>query len=192
MPTLYLVRHGETFDNVAHIMQGQRQGELTDIGISQVEKLATSLAGVHFDAIVSSDLKRASDTAQILARHFDLPVQETQLLRERDWGDFTGHYIPDLKGLPMRDNVEDMETLLQRATDFLDWIYFNMRDKTILAVGHGIINKAIQAVFYNKQTREIPKMQNAEYRVLKFESRLVLPGWGTTKRTFTHIYIMPQ
>lgn len=188
MITLYLVRHGETYDNVAHIMQGQSQGELTDLGIYQIEELATSLSDVHFDAIVSSDLKRASDSAQILARHFALHVQETQLLRERDWGDFTGHYIPDLKGLPMPENVEDMDTLLQRATDFLDWIYFNMQDMTILAVGHGIINKAIQAVFYNKQTREIPKMQNAEYRVLSFESRLVIPGWGTTKRTFTHLY----
>lgn len=188
MTTLYLVRHGETFDNVAHIMQGQRQGELTDIGISQIEELATSLSDVHFDAIVSSDLKRAFDSAQILARRFVLPVQTTQLLRERDWGDFTGRHIPELKGLPMPENVEKMEALLQRATDFLDWIYFNMRDKTILAVGHGIINKAIQAVFYNKLTREIPKMKNAEYRVLKFESRIVLPGWGTTKRIFTHIY----
>lgn len=188
MTTLYLVRHGETFDNVALIMQGQRQGELTDIGISQIEKLAKSLLDIHFDTVVSSDLKRAFDSAMILASHFDLPIQETQLLRERDWGDFTGRYIPDLKGLPMPENVEDMESLLQRATDFLDWIYFNMRDKTILVVGHGIINKAIQAVFYNKQTREIPKMQNAECRVLKFDSRLVIPGWGTTKRTFTHIY----
>ena len=188
MTTLYLVRHGETFDNVAHIMQGQRQGELTDIGISQIEELATSLSDVHFDAIVSSDLKRAFNSAQILAERFVLPIQTTQLLRERDWGDFTGRYIPELKGLSMPENVEKMDDLLQRATDFLDWIYFNMRDKTILVVGHGIINKAIQAVFYNKLTREIPKMKNAEYRVLKFESRIVFPSWGTTKRTFTHIY----
>ena len=188
MTTLYLVRHGETKDNVAKIMQGQLHGELTSVGILQIEKLAETLSAVHFDAIVSSDLKRAYDSAQILARYFDLPVKTTQLLRERDWGDFTGRYIPDLKGLPMPENVEDMETLLQRATDFLDWIYFNMRDKTILAVGHGIINKAIQAVFYNKQTREIPKMKNGEYRVIEFESRIVIPGWGTTKRTFTHIY----
>lgn len=83
MTTLYLVRHGETFDNVAHIMQGQRQGELTDFGISQIEELATSLSDVHFDAIVSSDLKRAFDSAQILARRFVLQVQKTQLLRER-------------------------------------------------------------------------------------------------------------
>ena len=105
MTTLYLVRHGETYDNVAHIMQGQRQGELTELGISQIEELATSLSDVHFDAIVSSDLKRASDSAQILAHRFDLPIQETLLLRERAWGDFTGRYIPDLKGLPMPENV---------------------------------------------------------------------------------------
>lgn len=63
MTTLYLVRHGETFDNVAHIMQGQRKGELTEIGISQIEELSTNLSGVHFDAIVSSDLKRGYDSA---------------------------------------------------------------------------------------------------------------------------------
>ena len=63
MTILYLVRHGETYDNVAHIMQGQRQGELTDIGISQIEELATSLSDVHFNAIASSDLKRAFDSA---------------------------------------------------------------------------------------------------------------------------------
>lgn len=167
MTTLYLVRHGETYDNVAHIMQGQRHGELTDRGISQIEELATSLSDVHFDAIVSSDLKRASDSAQILARHFDLQVQETPLLRERDWGDFTGRYIPDLKGLPMPDNVERMEVLLQRAKFFLDWVTATFPNKTVIAVGHGIINKAIQAVHYGKLTREIPKMSNAEYRILQ-------------------------
>lgn len=63
MTILYLVRHGETFDNVAYIMQGQRQGELTDFGTSQIEELATSLSDVHFNAIASSDLKRAFDSA---------------------------------------------------------------------------------------------------------------------------------
>lgn len=80
MTTLYLVRHGETIDNVSKIMQGQRHGELTDLGVSQIEELATSLSGIHFDAVVSSDLKRAFDSDQIFARHFVLPVQTTQLL----------------------------------------------------------------------------------------------------------------
>ena len=150
MTTLYLVRHGETKDNVARIMQGQSQGELTPAGITQMEEFAISLSRIHFDAIISSDLQRAYDSAQILGSEWNQPVQTTPLLRERDWGEFTGRFIPDLKGLPLPDNVEKMEDLLNRA----------------LAVGHGIINKAIQAVYYGKLTREIPKMSNAEYRIL--------------------------
>ena len=166
MIMLYLVRHGETKDNVARIIQGQRQGELTPAGIAQMEDLAVSLSEVHFDAIISSDLQRAFDSAQILSHQLNLPVQTTPLLRERDWGDFTGRFIPDLKDLPMPENVEKMEALLLRAKSFLEWGKTTFPDKTILAVGHGIINKAIQAVHYGKLTREIPKMLNAEYRIL--------------------------
>lgn len=166
MTTLYLVRHGETVDNVARIMQGQRQGELTAVGVAQIEELAESLSGIHFDAIVSSDLRRAYDSAMILADRLKMEVATTPLLRERDWGDFTGRFIPDLKDLPFPDNVEKMDDLLQRAQAFMDWVRMNYPDKTILAVGHGIINKAIQAVHYSKLTREIPKMDNAECRIL--------------------------
>jgi len=167
MTTLYLVRHGETTDNVARIMQGQRQGELTQKGIAQIEELGKSLYGIHFDALLSSDLQRAYDSAQILSRYTGLAVRTTPLLRERDWGDFTGRYIPDLKGLPMPDNVEKMEELLARASQFLSWVKTEYPIQTVLAVGHGIINKAIQAVHYHKLTREIPKMTNAEYRILE-------------------------
>lgn len=167
MTTLYLVRHGETTDNVAQMMQGQLHGELTPNGTAQMEELAKSLAGIPFDAIISSDLRRAYDSAQILANYWMLHVKTTKLLRERDWGDFTGRFIPDLKGLPMPDNVEKMNDLLERAKMFLNWIKTNYPNQFILAVGHGIINKAIQAVHYGKLTREIPKMSNAEYRILK-------------------------
>ena len=98
MTTLYLVRHGETKDNVAKIMQGQRQGELTLAGARQIVELSVSLSGIRFDAIISSDLQRAYDSAQILGYRLNLSVHITSLLRERDWGDFTGRYIPDLKG----------------------------------------------------------------------------------------------
>ena len=166
MTTLYLVRHGETTDNIAKIMQGQRQGELAPTGIVQMEGLAATLSDTHFDAIVSSDLQRAYDSALILAHKRNMSIRTTPLLRERDWGGFTGRFIPDLKGLPLPENVEKMDDLLNRAKMFLEWIKTNYPDQTVLAVGHGIINKAIQAVYYGKLTREIPKMSNAEYRVL--------------------------
>lgn len=100
MTTLYLVRYGETKDNVAKIIQGQLHGELTSVGKAQIEELAITLSDIHIDAIVSSDLKRAYDSAQIMAQQKNLKVYTTPLLRERDWGDFTGRYIPSLKGLP--------------------------------------------------------------------------------------------
>lgn len=148
-------------------MQGQRPGKLNATGVQQIEELAEALRDVHFDAVVSSDLQRSYDSAMIIAARRTMDVVTTPLLRERDWGDFTGRYILDLKGLPMPDNVETMDEMLKRARAFLDWVKEHYPDQTVLAVGHGIINKAIQAVHYGLLTREIPKMSNAEYRILQ-------------------------
>ena len=133
---------------MARIIQGQKPGELTPTGIVQMEELAISLSEIHFDAIISSDLKRAYDSAQILSRQLNHPVQTTPMLRERDWGDFTDRFFPKLKGLPMPDNVEKMEDLLNRAKSFLEWVKTSYQGMTVLAVGHGFFNKAIQAVHY--------------------------------------------
>ena len=166
MTTLYLVRHGQTTDNVAQIMQGQRQGQLTPEGERQIQTLAEQLAGIHFDAFVSSDLRRAIDSCLIIARGRNMDIVTTPLLRERDWGDFTGSFIPELKGLDFPENVEKMDFMVQRAIDFLQWVADKYPGKTVLAMGHGIINKVIQAVYHHKPTYDIPRMQNAEYRVL--------------------------
>lgn len=172
MTTLLLTRHGETVDNAAQLMQGQTQGELNANGIRQAEELAERLASTPIDAFVASDLKRAIDTAGIVAAPHRLPVRTTPLLRERDWGSFTGRFIPDLKGEPWPDDIEPLDKLLDRAKRFLDYIYANYRGKTVLAVGHGIINKAIQAVFYEKEMKDVPRMQNAEVRTLEIGDTL--------------------
>lgn len=53
-----------------------------------------------------------------------------------------------------------------RAQNFLTWLKVTYPDKTVLAVGHGIVNKAIQSVYFKKPMNEIVKMTNAEVRVL--------------------------
>ena len=164
---LYLVRHGETVDNASQLMQGQTQGRLNETGVGQARQLRDELAATHFDAVVASDLKRAVDTARILAEPHGLEVETTELLRERDWGSFTGRYIPSLKGEGWPDDIEALDDLLARAGRFLDYIRIRYAGKTVLAVGHGIINKAIQAVFYGKQMREVERMANCEVRILK-------------------------
>lgn len=164
--TLYLTRHGETVDNARQLMQGQTQGQLNDVGVEQAEQLRERLAGTHFDAYVASDLKRAIDTARILAGP-QQPIDTTPLLRERDWGSFTGRYIPDLKGEVWPDDIETLDDLLARAGRFLDFVRTRYQGKTVLAVGHGIVNKAIQAVYYGKQMRDVERMTNCEVRILE-------------------------
>lgn len=163
---LYLVRHGETVDNARQLMQGQTQGELNENGVLQAKALSEQWRNRVIDAVISSDLKRAVDTAAVIAAPHGLEVVTTSLLRERDWGDFTGRYIPDLKNEPWPENVESLENLLSRAGEFITYVRQTFPGKKVLAVGHGIVNKAIQAVLYNKSMSEILKMSNAEVREL--------------------------
>lgn len=190
MTKLYLVRHGETMDNAAHIMQGQTPGRLNDVGILQAEEVARKMANDYIDVFVSSDLYRSMQTCAIIARpHLEAEmrlkgtgdaaaflteddilqkIETTPLIRERDWGDFTGKFIPSLPKDPKDwpDNVETLERMKSRAQNFLTWLKVAYPDKTILAVGHGIINKAIQSVYYKRPMNQIEKMANAEVRVL--------------------------
>ncbi len=164
--TLYLVRHGETEDNVRQIMQGQTQGCLTEHGRQQAAEVRDQMRQLAVDAVVASDLRRSIQTATIIAEPHGLPVVSTPLLRERDWGSFTGRYIPDLKDEVWPDDIETLDCLLQRAQRFLEYIVTNYKGQTVVAVGHGIVNKAIQAVFFRKSMNQVQRMANAEVRML--------------------------
>ena len=167
MTRLYLVRHGETVDNVNKIMQGQTQGRLTAKGEAQAREVMEKMRTEHIDAFVSSDLKRSIDTCAIIAEPHGKPVTTTPPLRERDWGGYTGRYIPDLKDEVWPDDIETINDLMARAARFLRYIRDKYPAQTVVAVGHGIINKAIQAVYHHKAMKDILRMENAEVRVLK-------------------------
>ncbi|AKU70198.1 histidine phosphatase family protein [Prevotella fusca] len=171
MTLLYLVRHGETVDNAHHIMQGQTPGQLNENGIRQAEEVADKLKDEAIDAFVSSDLRRSIHTCELIARPHGMPVTTTPLLRERDWGSFTGKYIPELANLNdpslWPDDIESLDALKRRAKDFMVWLKEQYPGQKVLAVGHGIINKAIQSVYYNKPMNEIKPMSNAEIRMIE-------------------------
>ena len=164
--TILLVRHGETFDNARQIMQGQTQGCLNETGREQARQVAQRLAQEPVDVVVASDLQRAVQTAEFIAESHGLTVVTTPLLRERDWGGFTGRFIPDLKGEVWPDDIESEEALLMRARSFILYITATYPGKKVVAVGHGIINKAILAVYANCTMREVQRMMNAEVRIL--------------------------
>lgn len=164
--TIFLVRHGETVDNARQVMQGQTHGCLNERGREQARQVAERLANEPLDVIVASDLQRAVQTAAIISEPHGLSVTTTPLLRERDWGSFTGRFIPDLRGEVWPDDIESEEALLARARSFLLYIVTTYPGQRVLAVGHGIINKAILAVYGCCTMREVQRMLNAEVRQL--------------------------
>lgn len=88
--TLILLRHGQTEWNASDRMQGQIDTDLTDLGRRQAKEAARELVSRNAIAIVSSDLKRAYDTAQALSEHTTVPVVRDQRLRETHLGDWEG------------------------------------------------------------------------------------------------------
>jgi probable phosphoglycerate mutase len=85
-----LIRHGETAWNAELRIQGHCDLPLNETGLLQAEALARRLAERHFDAIYSSDLARARQTAEPLARAHRLSVRIDAALRERNFGCWEG------------------------------------------------------------------------------------------------------
>ena len=90
MTTLLLVRHGETDWNAEGRLQGQTDQPLSDFGRRQARQLAQELDGEKLEAIYSSDLTRARETAEIVGARLELPVVLDPDLREKDWGTWEG------------------------------------------------------------------------------------------------------
>jgi broad specificity phosphatase PhoE len=90
MTELLLVRHGETDWNADGRLQGQTDRPLSDFGRRQARELAEALQGEQLQAIYSSDLARARETAEIVADRLELPVVLDPDLREKDWGTWEG------------------------------------------------------------------------------------------------------
>jgi broad specificity phosphatase PhoE len=88
--TLLLVRHGETDWNADGRLQGQTDRPLSDFGRRQAQQLAEELRGEELEAVYSSDLARARETAEIVGERLGLPVVFDPDLREKDWGTWEG------------------------------------------------------------------------------------------------------
>jgi len=92
-----VVRHGETEWNVEARVQGQMDSPLTSTGSAQAEAIAARLAEERFDALVSSDLGRALQTAEPIAARCGLEVRRDARLRERHFGMGEGRTYAELE-----------------------------------------------------------------------------------------------
>jgi 2,3-bisphosphoglycerate-dependent phosphoglycerate mutase len=91
LPTLWLVRHGESTWNIAGLAQGHNdEAELTERGLEQATEAAGQFHGRAVRAIYASDLRRARQTAAAFASVLDLPVHTDARLRERSLGVLEG------------------------------------------------------------------------------------------------------
>ncbi|KAL9481063.1 hypothetical protein ACSS6W_005849 [Trichoderma asperelloides] len=124
---LFLIRHGETVDNVAGIYAGSRDSGLTSHGVLQIRRLATHLAERQESTlkfIYSSDLQRAVKTAEAIAAEQrrvcsrDIPVVEFAELREKDFGSDEGLKFGDSRG--RAPDSETAESMKARVDAFLD------------------------------------------------------------------------
>jgi len=96
MTTFYLVRHGAC-DGLGETIWGRTPGiHLNDEGKAQAQRLAHDFNHVQLDAIYSSPLERAVETAEAIARAADLPVQQSFAFNEIDFGDWSGQSLPEL------------------------------------------------------------------------------------------------
>ena len=87
---LVMWRHGETDYNADHRMQGQLDSVLTPLGLDQARRAAPVLAAFHPQLLLTSDLRRASDTAAVLADYTGLVAATDKRLRETHLGQWQG------------------------------------------------------------------------------------------------------
>ena len=166
MITLYLARHGQTRENLDRIFQGHLPGHLTSKGIEQADLLREKVMDIKFDSALCSDLKRAVDTMRIVLEGRDIMYRETSLLREINWGSWTGLKIKDVDLNNFPSDVETEAMLYERGGRFVQLLRENFCGN-VLAIGHGLINRAIQANIENiplTGIRTVPKMDNCEIR----------------------------
>lgn len=167
MTTIYLARHGQTEENLMRIFQGHLPGTLTADGIEQAQNLGKELEGIQIDCILSSDLKRVVDTVNYAIADRNLPWEKTKLLREIDWGKWTGLKIDSVDKQNLPEDAETKEMLYERGKRIVEYIKEKYSGKNVLVVAHGLINRSIQAHILEVDINElynIPHMKNAEVR----------------------------
>ncbi|MGB2692479.1 MAG: histidine phosphatase family protein [Thermodesulfobacteriota bacterium] len=149
---LILIRHGETDWNRIGRCQGVADIVLNENGKRQASELAHSLRDHNIDAIYSSDLKRARETAEHIAEHHGLPVRLEPGLQEMNQGDLEGLTFPDIRDQyaevlkQWRESPETLrlpsgESLIEvqeRAWKVFEKVHDNHIGETVVAVSHNL------------------------------------------------------
>jgi broad specificity phosphatase PhoE len=191
-----LVRHGETsWNQERRIQGGSSDVELNELGRKQVERLALALRETKIDAIYSSPLKRALDTAIAIAGHHQLAVQVEPGLREMEVGELEGISIAELgagisqfllqwrqgQGLEKLPGGESVADLANRVWATVQSINEKHQQETVVVVSHffALVAAICKALGWSLTRIERIRVQTGSISIMDLEdgrARLVLLG----------------
>jgi len=185
---LYLVRHGQSAGNAEGRFGGHSPTPLSELGIQQAKLTAQALAKEKIDAIYTSDLLRAVQTAEPLAKLLDLPIIQTPAFRERHVGVLEGLTFDESKEQYPKDYYalinrhvhhtitrgESYRHLLQRATRELKDILRSHHGEKVVIFSHTgaicfLTLHLLGAI--NRHTKQTPWLVTANCGINRFEIR---------------------
>ena len=151
---IYIVRHGQTEQNLKKKLQGRSDFPLTELGREQASAVGDAFrdAGIVFDKVYSSPLGRAVETAELIAG--DAPIEVEEALIEIDYGPYEGtdlHNLPpeveeffkDFTNHPAPDGMEQLSSVVARAGEFLVRLKAEAVHRDILLSTHAIAMKGL-------------------------------------------------
>lgn len=141
---ILLTRHGQTDWNVEGKIQGKTDIELNETGIKQAEAIREKLLNEKIDVIISSPLKRARKTAEIIGIQRNIPIIIDSEIEERCFGEFEGKKVKeinldgiwDYKLNKQCEGLECIQNLFRRIEKFLEKLKQKYDNKTVLLVTH--------------------------------------------------------
>ncbi|WP_230117420.1 histidine phosphatase family protein [Arthrobacter sp. Bi83] len=176
LTTFALVRHGQTDWNAQRRLQGSTDIPLNDVGRGQARDAVAALSGYEWDAIVSSPLSRAAETADLIAAGLGLSVaRRVPELTERSFGPAEGLQDgPELDRLRIPDGfrgAESEDEAASRGLASLEALAEEFRGRRVLVVAHGTL---IRVSLSRAIGRTLPSIDNA---VLNLAHHHAIDGW---------------
>lgn len=145
---LYLIRHGQTDWNLRAALQGRTDIPLNETGRRQALEARQRLEGVRFDAVYSSPLRRAMETAVLVSGWPMEKIRADQRLIEIAFGPYEGKdthtlgpafapFFADPASYQPPEGGESLNNVLERTADFLAFAASQHEGQTLLVAGHG-------------------------------------------------------
>jgi broad specificity phosphatase PhoE len=153
---IILIRHGQTQWNKEELFRGRSDIPLDDVGMKQAKAITKRLSLFGIKTVYSSPLKRALETAQIIAKRSNLKVKVVDDLIDFDFGEWQGLGLKDVQEqfpetyqkwlkepyLVNIPNGENLDTVRQRVSKALNKIVKGQQDDVVV-VSHRVINKVL-------------------------------------------------